>query len=100
MVDREEVGEEGWAGNLVQAECLGTTSLVVSGNTGSPGVDYSGGVMAVCVAHTHNMATPITGRTSDRGTTSMVVIGQTDNSGTTSVRLKLWGDDRICCSPR
>uniref|UniRef100_A0A672TE38 Oxysterol-binding protein n=1 Tax=Sinocyclocheilus grahami TaxID=75366 RepID=A0A672TE38_SINGR len=48
------------------------TSLVVSGQTGSPGLDIavSGGAMAMCAAHTHKMASHITGSATDRGTTS------------------------------
>uniref|UniRef100_A0A672TB11 Oxysterol-binding protein n=1 Tax=Sinocyclocheilus grahami TaxID=75366 RepID=A0A672TB11_SINGR len=41
--------------------------------------------MAMCAAHTHKMASHITGSATDRGTTSVVVIGQTDHSGTTSM---------------
>ncbi len=44
---------------------------------------HSGFSGMVCAAHTHQIATPITGRAVDRGMTSVVEIGVKDSSGQT-----------------
>jgi len=51
---------------------------------------WSGGLGTVCSAHTHHKATLNTGSASDRGTTSVVVISQSDisQSGELSNQIK------------
>ncbi len=41
--------------------------------------DRQGFLGMVCTAHTHQITTPITGSTADRGTTSMIMREQTDS---------------------
>lgn len=85
----------GQADNPGQADSLGMISVVVMGQTDSSEVDgtTSGGAVAACTAQTHNMATLITGRASVKGTTSMVVSGQTGRSETASLAVTGIGRD-------
>ncbi len=61
----------------------------------------SGGLGTVCAAHTHHKATPNTGSTSDRGTTSVVIISQSDGSGQidSSGQTHIQGRQTWVCGP-